>query len=119
MSLTCETVKDRDGENVWKKGAPRTTFKRGRINWYGRDPDWKDVLGFRGKEDVEKPVGEWNRLEAICEGGHITNIVNGVVVNEGFDAFPSAGKILIQTEKAELFVRKWDLWPLGKAPAAK
>lgn len=119
MSLTCETAKDRDGENVWKKGSPRTTFHRGRINWYGRDPDWKDVLSFRGKDDVEKPPGQWNRLEAICDGGHITNVVNGVVVNEGFDAFPSAGKILIQAEMAELFVRKWELWPLGKAPQEK
>src|SRR5688572_6269690 len=26
-----------------------TKFTGGRINWYGRDPEWKDVLGFRGK----------------------------------------------------------------------
>lgn len=112
VSLTCEVTKDRDGETVWKKGGERKVFNRGRINWYGRDPDWKDVLGFRGKNDVESPDGEWNVCEAVCRGGQIQNWVNGKLVNEGFDAFPSAGKILIQTECAELFVRKVELHPL-------
>lgn len=114
VSLTCEVAKDRDGETIWKKGGERTTFTKGRINWYGRDPDWKDELGFRGAEDVEKPDGEWNRMEVICDGGRITNIVNGVVVNEGWDAFPSAGKIIIQTELAEIYFRKIELHPLKK-----
>jgi len=119
MSLSAEVAKDRDGETIWKKGNPRETFHSGRINWYGRDPDWKDVLGFRGEKDVESPVGEWTRMDVICDGGHIQIQVNGVLVNEGFDAEPSAGKILIQTELAEIWVRRWELYPLGKAPAAK
>jgi len=117
LSMTAEVTKDRDGETVWKKGAPRKTMSSGRINWYGRDPDWKDVIGFRGKEDVDSPVGEWTRMDVICEGDTITNIVNGVVVNQGFNVFPSAGKLLIQTELAEVHVRRWELWPIGKAPA--
>jgi hypothetical protein len=112
MSLTCETIKDRDGETVWKAGGERKTLNRGRVNWYGRDPDWKDVLGFRGAADVEKPDGQWNLCEAVCRGGHIRNYVNGVLVNEGFDAFPAAGKIAFQTECAELFFRKIELHPL-------
>jgi len=117
LSLTAEVTKDRDGESVWHKGGEKKTFHSGRINWYGRDPDWKDVIGFRGKQDVESPDGQWTRMDVICDGGHITNIVNGTIVNEGFDSFPTAGKILIQTELAELYVRRWELWPLGKAPA--
>jgi len=116
VSLTCEVTKDRDGETVWKEGGERKTFDRGRINWFGRDPDWKDELGFRGPQDPDSPGKQWTRLEVVCDGGRITNYVNGVKVNEGFDAKPSAGKILIQTELAELFVRRWELWPLGKAP---
>ncbi|MEX2120674.1 MAG: DUF1080 domain-containing protein [Pirellulales bacterium] len=112
VSLTCEVTEDRDGEPVWHKGGARRTFNGGRINWFGRDPDWKDVLGFRGARDVERPSGEWNRLEAIARGGRITNIVNGVVVNDGSDAFPAAGKILLQTEGAEIFFRKVELRPL-------
>jgi len=114
LSLTCEAGKDRDGENLWKPGAPKQTFKRGRINWYGRDPDWKDVLGFRGKEDVESPGVEWTRCEVVCDGGRIQAYVNGKLVNEGFDAFPSAGKILFQAELAEVYYRKIELHPLRK-----
>ncbi len=115
LSLTAEVTKDRDGETVWKKGDRKKTFSAGqRINWLGRDPDWKDTLGFRGKNDIDGPHGEWTRMEVICDGGHIINKVNGVVVNEAFDAYPSAGKILIQSELAEVYIRRWELWPLGK-----
>jgi hypothetical protein len=115
-SLTAEVGKDRDGETIWKKGGENKTVVSGRINWYGRDPDWKDVLGFRGKQDVSSPTGEWNRYEVICDGDKITAILNGVVDNEGFDAAPTAGKVIVQSEGAEMFVRRWQLWPLGKAP---
>jgi hypothetical protein len=116
VSLSAETVKDRDGETVWKRGAERQPFTKGRINWFGRDPDWKDAIGFRGKDDVESPFGEWTRMEVIADGGTLVYKVNGVVVNEAFDCVPSAGKILLQTEQAELLVRRFELWPLGKAP---
>jgi len=115
-SLTAETTKDRDGESVWHPGGQRVTIHGGRVNWYGRDPDWKDVVGYRGREDLENPLGQWNRLEVICDGRRIENRLNGVKANEGFDADPSSGQILIQTELAEVFVRRFELWPLGKAP---
>ncbi len=115
-SATVEITKDRDGERVWKKGGKRINCKGGRINWWGRDPDWADKKGFRGKDDVESPFGEWTRMDVICDGGHMLIKVNGKVVNEAFDADPSEGKILLQTELAELLVRRWELWPLGKAP---
>jgi 3-keto-disaccharide hydrolase len=116
MSMDAKVVKDRDGENCWSEEGELKTFHSGRINWYGRDPDWKDVLGFRGMVDVESPGEEWTTLEVICDGDKVTNIVNGVKVNEGTKVVPSYGKILIQTEMAELYVRKWEIWPVGKAP---
>jgi hypothetical protein len=115
-SLTAEITKDRDGEKVWKKGGDRITLSSGRINWYGRDVDWVDKIGFRGEADVESPRGQWTRLEVIADGAHLLYRVNGVVVNEGFDAKPDFGKITLQTEQAEMFVRRFELWPLGKAP---
>lgn len=94
--------------------APPKEFAGGRINWYGRDPNWKDVLGFRGKEDVENPVGQWNTLECICDGGSITNILNGKTVNHGTGASLTRGKILFQSEGAEVFFRRIELQPLKK-----
>jgi hypothetical protein len=116
VALTAETGKDSNGQIVWHKGGTRTKFHDYRINWFGRDPDWKDVLGFRGKQDLDSPGQEWTRLDAVCDGGHITYRVNGVLVNEGFDAEPSSGKILFQSEGAEIFVRRFELWPLDKGP---
>ena len=40
-----------------------------------------------------------------------------MVVNEAFEAKPDFGKLLLlQTKQAEMFVRRYELWPLGKAP---
>ena len=117
LSLTCETDRDRDGEVIWKKGGKRETFNldnHPRINWYGRDPDWKDEIGFRGRDDVESVDGEWTRMDVICDGGHIQVFINGVLVNEGFDSYPTQGRLQLQTELAELFVRRWELWPLAR-----
>jgi hypothetical protein len=101
---------------VWKKGGERTTISSGRINWFGRDVDWADTIGFRGRNDVESPFGEWTRMEVIADGGHLLYKVNGVVVNEAFEAKPDFGRLLLQTEQAEMFVRRFELWPLGQAP---
>jgi hypothetical protein len=94
--------------------APTREFAGGRINWYGRDPAWKDVLGFRGPHDVERPVGEWNVLEADCDGASVAYKVNGVGVNAGTNANLTKGRILLQSEGAEVFFRKVELQPLRK-----
>jgi hypothetical protein len=119
LSLTCEAARDRDGEVVWKKGAPKETFdlkNRKRINWYGRDPGWEDKINFRGPDDVDSPVGEWTRFDVFCDGGHIQTYVNGRLVNEAFDSHPQQGRIQLQAELAEIFFRRWELYPLGKGP---
>lgn len=111
---TCEATRDRDGEPVWTPGAEKERFTRGRINWQHRDPDWKDVLGFRGKKDIDSPGQEWTTLECFCAGDSLVYRVNGVVVNRATKVFPASGKILLQTEGAELFVRRLELRPLPK-----
>ena len=61
------------------------------------------------KKDAEKPHGEWNLLEAIIKDGHCQHIVNGLMVNEGFDASILKGKLLIQSEGAEVYFRNIQL----------
>jgi hypothetical protein len=108
-SLTAEVRTDAKGETYWKAGGELRTRDRGRFNWYARDPEWKDVTNFRGREDVEKPAGEWNRQEVICDGDSITNVLNGVVVNKATQSSLTEGKIQIQSEGAEILVRKVEL----------
>jgi hypothetical protein len=72
--------------------------------------DGKVVRGMKKKtRDAEKPNGEWNTVEVVCHDGTITNIVNGVVVNEGSQASVTKGRILLQSEGAEVFYRKVEL----------
>ena len=106
---------------VYKQDGTLTTRNGGRINWFARDAEWKDEIGFRGIRDVEKPLGEWNRLECIAKGGNLTIVLNGVVVNQTFDVTPRRGRIQIQSEAAEIFFRRFELTPLtaeSGAPAA-
>ena len=117
LSLSAEITTDRDGEYVWRKGGTRRTFSKGRINWYGRDPDWNGLLDFRDANDIGDPRDKWTRIDVICDGDYIGILVNGVLVNEACGASHSAGRITIQSEQAEIFIRRWELWPLSKAPA--
>ncbi len=61
------------------------------------------------KKDNEKPTGEWNTLEIIASKGKCTHIVNGEIVNEATDVSLRSGRILIQSEGAEIFYRKIDI----------
>jgi hypothetical protein len=64
------------------------------------------------KVDAERPTGEWNTVEVVCEGDTITNIINGVVVNRGTRASVTRGKIALQSEGAEVFFANVRLRPL-------
>ena len=99
------------GTSVWNPAGNPIQYQR-RIDWQYRDPEWKDVLGFRGRRDVEKPVGEWNRYEIICAGGDVIYFLNGVKVNEGRDGSLRKGRIFFQSEGAEIYFRRIELHPL-------
>jgi hypothetical protein len=77
----------------------------------GRNP-WQDVKGFRGPHEIEKPTGDWNRMEITCNGQDFGIVVNGHPTLSGTRADPHAGKILVQSEGAEIFFRRLDLYPL-------
>lgn len=109
--MTADT-REFGGQVYWEPGGKPVSKDSGRFNWFGRDPKWEDKLGFRGARDVEKPVGKWNRQEVVCDGDRITNIVNGVVVAQGYASSHTAGKIEIQSEGAEIFVRRVELRPV-------
>jgi len=116
--LTARAGTDRDDEPVFDPKGEAREFGSGRINWFGRDPDWADRLGFRGKHDVESPCGEWTQLEVIADGDRVTNVVNGTVVNEGTRSSLTEGRILLQSEGAEIYFRRIDLEPLKRTASS-
>ena len=112
VQFTSEVVVGPDKKPRWKKGGTPRVFTKGQLWWSNHDPDFKELLDTRGKHDVESPLGQWTRVECLCSGKKITVRVNGTTVNECHDVFPASGRVLIQSEGFELFVRKFELHPL-------
>ncbi|MES2393721.1 MAG: DUF1080 domain-containing protein [Acidobacteriota bacterium] len=104
-----------DGAAITPKDAPRVTgpthgaVKSARFN----EGPWQNVTGYRDPSgEVENPHGEWNLLEMVSTGTEVLLYVNGKLVNQGTDPSPASGKILLQSEGAELFFRNVRLFPL-------
>ncbi|MEP7109175.1 MAG: DUF1080 domain-containing protein [Ferruginibacter sp.] len=115
FALTATVSNEKQGEShVFSPDGDTVTIHEGRINWFGRDPQWKDAKNFRGEKDVEKPVGEWNRIECIALGNEITIFLNGKLVNHAVNVQPSRGSIQVQSEGAEIFFRRIDLISLNQ-----
>lgn len=114
FAITCPVAAEKQGGSyLFQPDGKPVTIHGGRINWYGRDADWEDVIDFRGKSDVEKPVGEWNRMEVVAKGNDISIFLNGVLVNQAMQVKPAKGRIQIQSEGAEMLIRRIELTPIS------
>ena len=103
-------------QRIWDpKGKPKE-FKpgMGHLHWKDWDSEWKDVLGFRGKRDLDRPHGQWNLVEIIAEADRLIYFFNGTKVMEGTNVWPTAGRLMFQSEGAEIFFRRIELQPLKK-----
>jgi len=109
VELKSEVVLGPDKRPRWKKGGAVRTFPKGQLWWSQHDPEFKELLDTRGRFDVESPLGDWTRVECICRDRRIEIVVNGKKVNECFDVFPHAGKILLQSEGFEIDFRRFEL----------
>jgi len=111
--ITSTVAAKKQGDSfIYDPTGQEQTINKDRLNWFGRDPDWKDVIGFRGKNDVEKPMGHWNTLECVLIDGTISIFLNGILVNKATNVKPERGRIQIQSEGAEIFFRRVVLTPL-------
>lgn len=118
-NTTCETEIKRDEENneyIYLPGGELITF--------GQFVNRRTV---RKSADNENPVRMWNTLELYCLGRTAVHVVNGMTVmvntNTGIfvegDILPlTSGRIQIQSEGAELFVRNIDIRSITEIPEA-
>lgn len=76
--------------------------------------------------DAEKPLGEWNTVDLYCYGQTAVHVVNGqtVMVNtkcskleNGLKLPLTKGKIQIQSEGGEFFIRKIEIKKIKGIPA--
>jgi hypothetical protein len=104
-----------DGAAITGKDGVRVTGPEGKASKIDRFNKgvFKNVTGYRDPtNELEKPHGEWNVVELVNRDGHVWQYVNGKLANEGTHAFPSDGKILFQSEGAEVYFRDIKLYPL-------
>jgi len=113
-TITCETEIASDGKTRWKKGGRKTVYSGKQFWWSKHQPGFEELLDTRGKDDLSSPLGQWTKVECLCDGRRVTIKINGVAVNECFDAYPAAGKILLQNEGNEIYFRNVELRPLKK-----
>lgn len=100
------------GQLYWEEGGERVFLAdKGRVNWSRRDPAWRSVAGFRGRDDVEPVHGRWGRLEVVARGDTLEFRVNGTTVNRAHQCRPASGRIQLQSEGSEIHFRRWELHP--------
>ena len=82
----------------------------------GPPAEWGITEGKRRRivnltDGSERPLGEWNIMVVEAVGRAIRVWVNGVLVNDGFDATTDRGRIAIQSEGSEVEIRSLVLTP--------
>ena len=112
VDITSDTVMGPDNRTRWKKGGNPTSYAGKQFWWSDHDPEFEEKIDTRGRWDVESPLGQWTRVECIADDQRLTVVVNGSVVNECYNVYPSGGKILLQSEGFEVLFRKFELYPL-------
>jgi len=93
--------------------VPDMEARRGpKENWGITEGKGRRILNLT--DGSEKPLGEWNRMVIECKADTITVWLNGDLVNQGYGATVTKGKIALQAEGAEVEFRRVELLPLKK-----
>ena len=104
-SIECQ-VQEGDVGDIWLIDSTTVVID-------GKRTEPQNFTMVKKKKDNEKPNGEWNLVEVIVDKGRIIYIVNGVIVNQAESPSLNEGKILIQSEGAEIFYRKIEIAELN------
>jgi hypothetical protein len=117
MNTTCETsaVKSESNDDfIFTPGAEPVVFGKHAI-----------TPAIRKSTSNEKPLGEWNTVDVYCFGRTSVHVVNGITVmvnnntgtfNNGIITPLTSGKIQIQSEGADFFIKSLDIMSISKLP---
>ena len=84
---------------------------KGRIRRPDVNPEWKNLIS-EPLSPNEKPIGEWNKVEVVCNGDKAEFFFNGMKTGEYWDLSPSYGRIQLQSEGFGIEYRNIVLNPL-------
>lgn len=103
------------GEDIKVPDMEQRRPRREGQQWGGFKQDARHIHNLT--DGSEQPLGQWNRMEIICKGDEVVVWVNGDLVNHGYGATVTSGKIALQAEGAEVEFRRLDLFPLTHTAA--
>lgn len=118
-NTSCKTkvIKSTDDKNfIFSPEGKLTTFREG-----------ENGRSVKKAKDMEKPLGEWNTVDLYCFGQTALHVVNGevVMVNTECSKFENnqnipltKGRIQIQSEGGEFYIRKIELESIKEIPTA-
>lgn len=115
-NTVCETKTTKSEEGY-------TFSKNGELTQFGKDFNGP---GMKKAVDAENPVGEWNTIELYSFGRTTVHIINGqtVMVNTNTGIYEdgeikplSSGKIQVQSEGGDLYIRSLRVKPIKEIPA--
>jgi hypothetical protein len=91
--------------------VPDMETRRGpKENWGVTDGKERRIINLT--DGSEKPLGEWNKMVIECVADSIKVWLNDDLVNFGYKATTTEGKIAIQAEGAEVEFKKLELFPI-------
>ncbi len=104
--IECQLKAGNAGDFVLMNGADLT------VNGISRQEPSKQFVAIEKKATVsEKPAGQWNVCEVLCNRGTIRCYINGILQNEGTKAKPNTGWIGLQSEGGPIEFRNIYLLP--------
>ena len=59
-------------------------------------------------------MGQWNRAEIVAKDGDLVYFLNGTKILEATNGSLTHGRLLFQSEGAEIFFRRIELHPLDR-----
>lgn len=106
LSLQIQTKNKNVGDFLPMAGA---TFTESLTS----EPGAKTPIKARtGSVDSEKPAGEWNSCDIVCQDGTVEVTINGVLQNKITNAMPHSGRVGFQFEGTPFQIRRVTLTPL-------
>jgi hypothetical protein len=101
---------------IYKPGSPTTTVKTGAVHSMGFRPASARGIA-KAAAASAGATGESHTLEVVCEGTNITVTRDGKLVNQARVSGLTRGKIAIESQGAELVIRKLEIELLDAPPA--
>ncbi|MDO4584001.1 MAG: DUF1080 domain-containing protein [Planctomycetia bacterium] len=94
-----------------KNGKEVTLVGNNRVCRWDIARDWTDTTDVKPAVN-EKPIGEWNTAELVCDGEEVRCYFNGKFVNRATRVSPARGKIQLQSEGCGIEFRRVTIQPL-------